>query len=379
MAKKQVKKPARKSVKKTTQKQGSNSHIHTLEIKNFKSIKHIKIEPKRINLFIGRPNVGKSNVLEAISLFGNSENRWRTPFLAEQIRYETFDNIFYDRDTEHRIEVVSNLGLCSISRLERDSWYDFVVSSDPNALPKIKQLKERNDFTKFIQQEWTTAQKPLISPCYVHVSNKGDSNNAYLNQQVDSIVRKYDFQKQFKFENLHNRYLAPPYGDNQYAVIRKHKNLHKEIASLFADQKLKFVIKSEVNVVELQKQSGRFAVSFPYSGIADTLQRYIFYLLAIKTNKNAVLLLEEPEAHSFPAYVRQIAEMMIADDQNNQYFVTTHSPFILNIILEKARREDVAVFKINYKNFKTIAEPLSEDEISDYLSYGTDIFFQLLK
>ena len=42
--------------------------IDNIEIKNFKSIRHQKIEGcKRINVFIGYPNVGKSNILEAIS------------------------------------------------------------------------------------------------------------------------------------------------------------------------------------------------------------------------------------------------------------------------------------------------------------------------
>ena len=42
--------------------------IKNLEIKNFKSIKHLEMECKRINLFIGEPNAGKSNILEALGL-----------------------------------------------------------------------------------------------------------------------------------------------------------------------------------------------------------------------------------------------------------------------------------------------------------------------
>jgi AAA15 family ATPase/GTPase len=36
--------------------------IKNLEIKNFKSVKHLKLDCKRINLFIGEPNTGKSNI-----------------------------------------------------------------------------------------------------------------------------------------------------------------------------------------------------------------------------------------------------------------------------------------------------------------------------
>ena len=42
--------------------------IENLSIKNFKSIKDLSIDCKRINLFIGEPNAGKSNILEALGV-----------------------------------------------------------------------------------------------------------------------------------------------------------------------------------------------------------------------------------------------------------------------------------------------------------------------
>src|SRR3972149_5291719 len=40
-------------------------------IKNFKSIKNLELNCKRINIFIGEPNTGKSNILEAIGLLSH--------------------------------------------------------------------------------------------------------------------------------------------------------------------------------------------------------------------------------------------------------------------------------------------------------------------
>ncbi len=42
--------------------------IEKLSIKNFKSIKDLAIDCRRVNLFIGEPNTGKSNILEALGL-----------------------------------------------------------------------------------------------------------------------------------------------------------------------------------------------------------------------------------------------------------------------------------------------------------------------
>lgn len=44
--------------------------IQNIHIENFKSAKNVELtDCKRINLLIGKPNVGKSNLLEALSLF----------------------------------------------------------------------------------------------------------------------------------------------------------------------------------------------------------------------------------------------------------------------------------------------------------------------
>ena len=37
-----------------------------LEIKNFKSVEHLELSCRRVNVLIGEPNTGKSNILEAL-------------------------------------------------------------------------------------------------------------------------------------------------------------------------------------------------------------------------------------------------------------------------------------------------------------------------
>ena len=40
--------------------------IKNIAITNFKSIKNLSLKAKKINIFIGEPNTGKSNILEAL-------------------------------------------------------------------------------------------------------------------------------------------------------------------------------------------------------------------------------------------------------------------------------------------------------------------------
>ncbi|MHA1431833.1 MAG: hypothetical protein ACTSRV_15795 [Candidatus Freyarchaeota archaeon] len=52
-----------------------------------------------------------------------------------------------------------------------------------------------------------------------------------------------------------------------------------------------------------------------------------------------MLVFEEPEAHAFPYYTKFLAEK-IALDTSNQYFISTHNPYFLLSILEKAPKDE---------------------------------------
>jgi len=83
-----------------------NNNINRLSITNFKSIKQLSIACKRVNVFIGKPNVGKSNILEAISLLGAHYSFDQNKYLSELIRYQEISNLFYDDDLLNNINVV---------------------------------------------------------------------------------------------------------------------------------------------------------------------------------------------------------------------------------------------------------------------------------
>ena len=90
--------------------------IDNIEIKNFKSIRHQKIEGcKRINVFVGPPNVGKSNILEAMSLFGLLDHSLSQPITIQKLtrvkkNYELFFNGLIDQKIN--ITINKNLNIC---------------------------------------------------------------------------------------------------------------------------------------------------------------------------------------------------------------------------------------------------------------------------
>src|SRR5438445_9745795 len=77
--------------------------VTQLSIKNFKSIKDIGIPCKKINVFIGEPNGGKSNIIESLSLL--SQGVVGTEISKEVLRYNSIGDLFFDFNINKPIEV----------------------------------------------------------------------------------------------------------------------------------------------------------------------------------------------------------------------------------------------------------------------------------
>jgi AAA15 family ATPase/GTPase len=150
--------------------------------------------------------------------------------------------------------------------------------------------------------------------------------------------------------------------------------LRQLYAQWFRQYGLRLVLDTASQSLKIQKEKGDDEVfQLPYSSVADTLQRIIFYKTAVASNQNSVLLFEEPEAHAYPPYIVEFTQEVIKS-QTNQFFIVTHSPLIVNDFLENAI-DDLAIFMVDFKDGQTVAKPLSRDEIRDVYKYGVDLFF----
>jgi hypothetical protein len=186
--------------------------------------------------------------------------------------------------------------------------------------------------------------------------------------------KRYIF-KRFSESGLYNTdYLYPPFGVNLLRVLELHSDLRKVFGSWFEQYNLKLVMDRNSNAVRVQKETGENEVfSLPYSSIADTLQRIIFYKTAISSNTNSVLIFEEPEAHAYPPYIAEFTQEVIQSN-TNQFFMATHSPIVVNDFLENAI-DDLAIFMVDYQQGQTVLKGLSIEEIHEVYKYGIDLFF----
>ncbi len=337
---------------------GMSNLIQHLRIQNFKSVRDLSLECDRINIFIGKPNAGKSNVLEAISLLGVNYNNYgpSNRFWESFIRYKTIAHLFNNFNVRAPIEIAANNQVLA------------QVIFEPNA--------EKNTDFRFSLASVGEDINLQISALEVWLSSNGIYKGASARDPhpKPGLVKKYEFRG-LKEENQNGFSLRPPFGDNFYSVVESTPQLREEIQAFLKPNGLEFLLDVENQRMAVVQKTEDTLLSFPLHLVPDTFQRYIFHLAAIMSNLDSVLLFEEPESHSYAPYVYQLAQHILNDEGRNQYFITTHSPYFLLPLMQAGK--DVAVFATWFEDYQTHARRLSEEEIGEMLDYGVDVFLNL--
>ena len=63
------------------------------------------------------------------------------------------------------------------------------------------------------------------------------------------------------------------------------------------------------------------------------------------------------------------------DDANNQYFITTHNPYLLLPMLEKTPEGDLAVFLTYFEDYETKVKSLTKEDLQKL--FEIDVFSNL--
>jgi len=315
--------------------------IKRLEVENFKSIKNLKLDCKRINIFIGEPNTGKSNILEALGLF--SHVAYDDYMIGNFVRMENMSHLFYDEDLEETIKIkIDN---------------------------KVLKITFKDGRFKGICRENETE---LFSFDYNY---DGEGHKLLGRKELLFSFRFYRFVTKSIFPRKQSDFLLPPFGENLLTILLTHGNLKSVVSQIFNQFGLKLLFKPHENRIEVAKLYKDILISYPYSLASETLQRVVFHLAAISTSKKSVLAFEEPAAHAFPYYTKFLAERIALDD--NQYFISTHNPYFLLSILEKACKDEISVHVTYFEDYQTKIRTLDEKGIERLMDFDVDVFFNI--
>ncbi|MBN2239388.1 MAG: AAA family ATPase [Dehalococcoidales bacterium] len=318
-----------------------------LSISNFKSIKNLDISCGKINVFIGEPNTGKSNILEALGLlsfmyYGDTND------INDFVRNERILNLFHDENIESPIRI--------------------------NTTYANSEFQYKNSVLRGIS-----------TPITGKVSGRSEflANYSSITQHQRSgdwpqfQIKYYKYTEKINYTTNNPDSLLPATGRNLVSLILTNKQLKQFVDEILKPYGLRMVIKPQEGKLEIIKLTEDILISYPYELLSDTLKRVIFHMAAILSNKDSTLVFEEPESHAFPYHTKYLAEKIALDDRNNQYFIATHNPYFLITLLEKTPLKDIQVFLTYFEEYQTKVKTLSENQKERLLQLDADVFFQL--
>lgn len=320
--------------------------ITNLTVSNFKSVRQLDINCKKVNLFIGEPNTGKSNILEALALLSWCGQTGQKA-LSDYVRFdERMQHLFFDGLVDRAIDI----------RMSTKEINPTGIHINLNA--------DQYEITS-----WESNRPDWIL-------GKDGTYTGSFSFGPTKRIKFFRFKSLRKFDSDDPGSLRSPHGTNLIAVVTGSELLRNTLAEFFAKYGYKIRMKQyEDKVIEIQRddQAG-LIFPIPYAMTSDTLQRIIFYTVAMASSKDSTLVFEEPESNAFPYYTKYLGER-IALDETNQFFIATHNPYLLSAVIEKAPKDDVQIFVTYFKDYETRVIPLNPDQLSELME--ADPFFSL--
>ena len=338
--------------------------MKSIHIKNYKNLKDLKIDSlSKINLIVGKNNVGKSTLLEAISIFASGGNMSSLLEILD-IRGEVYDFSYsLEQDTIIEKQLESFISLISDRKTETFIDNGICIISDLNVDGIIK--KEVGiKLAKYIE---TSNDNKLQSISRTFLSNEdprsGDPNIEYgilvkniINNESQDILYKLGGRIRQILPNIVQK--TKPYELVRTNQISRDKNpdlfdnisltpLEKEIITALKIidpniENINFLSEESNNRLNRIKKRVPFVVfsssseKLRLTSMGDGINRVLTIILALLNSKDGFLLIDEFENGLHYSVQSQLWEIIfhLSDKLNVQVFATTHSDDCIKSFIE---------------------------------------------
>jgi len=318
--------------------------IKNLEIENFRGISKGKIAGfLQLNIFIGKNNIGKSTILEALVTVLNYE---MLQHIVKRRGWHGFDSvlsIFRFKNADKPVKISTNNINIEIEK----------------GIPHIEESKYLISSHGFSRDIIVLTTKIKKSTGVIILKNYFDSNGNY-----HGIYYQHELKKNHK-ENvifIDNQCIYGKTPTEAYNMIfeqgyKAHERLMEVINTVYPDIKDIRIFSEKVGL-EIVYKHGKV----PFFAMGDGFKSAYVYLAYLISVKNGYILCEEPENYQHPSSRKLIVKGICNSAKDNQIFISTHSIELIDEILDEC--EDI--------NIKFFVPSIDENGILKHYSFDKE-------
>lgn len=345
-------------------------------IKNFRSFDEngIYIDSlKKINIFIGKNNSGKSNVLRFIKklqqiAINTSRDFSEIDYHKRNRQAPSVILFFNEKDvikkgTPNNESFEVSINLSSVELEYNDSFLrkyhnkdlvkmqsQYSSSDDEGLITLIKTSIERQ-----IRQSFGQFQKVEYIPQFRQIID---------DHQEENLI-KSDFNGN-NIVTLMFRMQNPDIG--QEADREKFDNVQKFVRELLKNKELKIQIPNTKDKIIIEMNGERL----PLSHLGTGIHQLVILCCALEIFTDTIFCIEEPEIHLHPELQRKFLDLL--KSTQNRYFITTHS----NVFLDYD--DNVSIYHVTHDGEKSkitnINNSKHNHDILDDLGYKNSDILQ---
>ncbi len=351
-----------------------------VKIENFKSVRDIELRLDKVTILLGPPSAGKSNILEALALAGYvSRLRFRElygspekvyPLPREIIRLREFEDLFFFREAHRTVKITTFIDDCSVSHIfklkdgkltyhigDRDLSEFISIALNPVATPALSQWPLLPPDVSLLDARLYGFDRFALSRSFYSYL-RGESRVQYPSDVLAEDAR------------------------NIGTIMKNYNRIYIKVNSWLSELDLKIDLRELID-------PPRIAVFDYYREIdakllSDTIGRVLYTIAALiscatygkkyPVDGKPVILLEEPEAHTFPYSFSLIVDTIKEVLDHVHVVITTHNGSFVSYLWDKVKHVK-AYYVYRDEEGATTVRKIDIKKLARDLITGSDLLF----
>ena len=336
-----------KSTAKTNPKINELGAKRSLRIRHFRGLKEFTVDYlKRINLFVGLNNYGKTSILEALYLACNNQepvslnnlNTFRGLRLTESNIEDLINNLFHSLDLKQpiKIDITCENGTenFSIELIESESSFQQETTNLANLTLNPSQIQQQISRKHIVTKYKNSLNNKILEATgkftAVPLYNQAMPNMlAYMNAVNFTFNYERNTQSALPVLYIHSNYLTSQADCQRFSKLIELKE-DKEIIDVLK------ILEPRLREIKILNKGNQFELAADFSDeekllslniCGDGLLKVFSFVLTICSAKGGVVLIDEIENGLHYSIHELIWKKLdfLAQKYNVQIFATTHS------------------------------------------------------